>query len=78
MLYLCIPWAVFLLIRTLDDGGVDKFVINVAGPGLRPVFLIVAHSAVQTAVSPVIIGQRVQETRALHAAEAIPMVPQTL
>ena len=47
-------------------------------PGLRPVLLVVTHLAVEASVDSVVVGQGVEEPGAVHAAEAVAVVPVAL
>ena len=67
--------TIFSGIFRLDESGVNDLVIHVRGSDLRAEFYSVAFFAVELTVWAIVVGQTVQEARAIHATEAIFVIP---
>ena len=72
------PWTIFLWIIGYNNCCVNNLMIYVRWPYVRSKFLVIAILAVQVTVRSIIIGQAVQKFGAIHATEAIFVIPWSL
>jgi len=69
------PWTVLLWICSLNESSVPCLEVNITWSVVRPIFVSVAHLAVEISIWPIVIVEAVQLDATLDATETVLVVP---